>query len=50
MSLNLYYFTPRSNGEQVFVVSISGHESQMWNDLSLMDCLARIKHYAAMKA
>lgn len=50
ISLNLCYITPRSNGEQVFVVSISGHESQMWNDLSLIDCLARSKHYAAMKA
>lgn len=50
ISLNLCYITPRSNGEQLFVVSVSGHERQMWNDLSLIDCLATSKHYAAMKA
>ena len=50
ISLNLCYITPLSNGEQLFVVSVSGHERQMWNDLSLIDCLARSKHYAAMKA
>lgn len=34
----------------MFVVSVSGHKSQLWNDLSLIDCLVRSKHYAAMKA